>query len=204
MSTASRVLILQQNSSTFTACDVTYVPVLLIGYISAVGLKPPWDSPNKVNWMHTDLARWCRELNIPWKQGLPASYPIESTTMKVQRALVACSLECPAQYPNVLGELYHAFWYEKEAVQLPEIHRPIMAKVLGEELATKVMERSLTDEVKSLLKKNTSTAIGAGSPGIPWIRVLNLEGKEEFFWGFDHLGQVATFLGLKKLSESHL
>ena len=47
-------------------------------------------------------------------------------------------------------------------------------------------------------------AIDSGSPGLPWIKAVNAEGREEFFWGFDHLGQIGRFLGLEKPSVAHL
>ncbi|KIX95570.1 uncharacterized protein Z520_08690 [Fonsecaea multimorphosa CBS 102226] len=193
-----------KNSPVFEACDITYTPVLLVAYINAVGLKPPWSSPNKVNWIHTDVARWCREFKIPWNQGWPANYPFKATTLKVQRALVATSLECPDRYPDVICNLYHAFWCEKKGVQLPEVHEPMIAQVVGNELAAKILVRSTSEEVKSLLKHNTEAAIASGSPGVPWVKVVNEEGREEFFWGFDHLGQVVKFLGLQRLNGSHL
>ncbi|KIW95443.1 uncharacterized protein Z519_04027 [Cladophialophora bantiana CBS 173.52] len=191
-----------KNSPVFKSCDITYTPVLLVAYINAVGLKPPWSSPNKVKWMHTDVARWCQHFNIPWSPGLPANYPFKVTTLK--RALVACLLECPDRYPDVVDGLYHAFWYEKRGVQLPEIHGPIIAQIVGKELAARILDRSTSDEVKSLLKQNTDSAIANGSPGLPWIKAVNGEGQEEFFWGFDHLGQVARFLGLPRLNGPHL
>ncbi|OAP60576.1 hypothetical protein AYL99_05578 [Fonsecaea erecta] len=193
-----------KNSSVFKTCDITYVPVLIVAYVNAIGLKPPWSSPNKAKWFQTDIARWCREYNIPWNQGLPANYPFKVTTLKVQRVLVACSLECPSRYPDVLNALYHAFWVEKKGVQLPQVHEPIVARVVGDKLAAKIIVKSTTEEVKSLLKQNTEAAIASGSPGLPWIKAVNGEGQEEFFWGFDHLGQVVKFLGLRRLNESHL
>ncbi|ETI22508.1 hypothetical protein G647_06583 [Cladophialophora carrionii CBS 160.54] len=193
-----------KNSAIFRACEVTYTPVLLVAYINAVGLKPPWSSPNKVNWIQTDVGRWCQDCGIPWKQGWPANYPFEATTMEVQRALISCSLECPERFPEVVAVLYHAFWYEKKGVQLPEIHGPLIAKVVGAELAAKIRGRTATDEVKSLLRQHTDSALSGGSPGLPWIKATDLEGREQSFWGFDHLGQVARFLRLGRLNEAHL
>ncbi|KIW67050.1 hypothetical protein PV04_06327 [Phialophora macrospora] len=193
-----------KNSVVFRACDVTYIPVLIVAFIDAVGLKPPWGSPNKVRWIETDVGRWSRDFDIPWKQGWPANYPFKATTLKVQRALVACSLECPKQYPEVVAELFRAFWYEKRGVQLPEVHGPIIADVVGAELAARILDRSASEDVKSLLRRHTENAIGGGSPGVPWIKARNREGQEECYWGFDHLGQTARFLGLGRLSGAHL
>ena len=59
----------------------------------------------------------------------------------MQRALISCSLECPENYLEVLNKLYHAFWYQKKGAQLPEVHRSIIANVVGEEKADKILER---------------------------------------------------------------
>ncbi|KIW13293.1 hypothetical protein PV08_08481 [Exophiala spinifera] len=192
------------TSPVFKQCDVTYVPVLLVAFIKAVGLQPPWGSPTKPSYMTTDITRWARDYDIPWTPGWPANYPFKSTTLKVERFLVACSRECQQQYPNVIAALYHAFWVEKKAVQLSEVYEPIAADVLGQETAQKVIERSSTEEVKNLLKHNTDQCIASGSPGVPWIRAVNPQGQEECYWGFDHLGQAAQHLGLGKLKGPHL
>ncbi|KIW99605.1 uncharacterized protein Z518_11018 [Rhinocladiella mackenziei CBS 650.93] len=131
-----------KNSSTFKSCDVTYIPVLLVAYIKAIGLQPPWSSPNKINWMVTDITRSAREFNIPWTQGWPMNYPAMATTVKVQRVLVACSHECPERYPDVIGALFHAFWVEKKGVQLPEIYEPIITDILGKEISSRIVEQA--------------------------------------------------------------
>jgi hypothetical protein len=50
-------------------------------------------------------------------------------------------LESPDRYSDVLDRLYHAFWYEKKGVQLPAIHKAVIAEVVGEEMATRIMKR---------------------------------------------------------------
>lgn len=64
--------------------------------------------------------------------------------------LAACSLECPAQYPEVIGALYEAFWREKKGVQLPETYEPIVADVLGAENASRVFVRVCNTEFNLL------------------------------------------------------
>jgi len=193
-----------KNWPVFRSCDVTFVPVLLVAFIKATGLIPPWSSPNKVKWMETDLARWAREMGIPWRSGWPANYPMKATTMKVQRTLVACSRESPERCPDLIGALYHDFWVEKKGVQLPEVYEPIVTNILGRDVASSVIAKSSSEEIKTALRQNTEEAVGSGAPGLPWVRAVNSEGHEEGFFGFDHLGQVARFLGLDKPSGPHL
>ncbi|KAI1616254.1 thioredoxin-like protein [Exophiala viscosa] len=192
------------KSPIFRQCDITYIPVLLVAFIKLVGLNPPWSSPNKVNYLWTDMARWRAEYNIPWKQGFPENYPFKVTTLKVQRILTACMLESPLRQADLVAALYHAFWVEKKGVQLPEVHEPIVIKILGQNVGTRIIERSTSEEVKALLKQNTEDAVASGAPGLPWVKAVNATGREECFFGFDHIGQVTRFLGLEKLNGPHL
>ena len=56
-------------------------------------------------------------------------------------------------------------------------------------------------EVKERLKANTDQAFKSGAFGIPWFECTNIKGETEGFWGIDHLGQVADFLGLDRGSD---
>jgi 2-hydroxychromene-2-carboxylate isomerase len=62
----------------------------------------------------------------------------------------------------------------------------------------------MSDAIKSRLVQNTEEAIDCGSFGVPWMKAVRANGEEACFWGFDHLGQVARFLGLERLNTSHL
>ena len=55
-----------------------------------------------------------------------------------------------------------------------------------------------------MLRKNTENAMAEGACGLPWFTAYNAQGERDDFWGFDHVGQVATFLGLEKLPLPHL
>ncbi|KAK5275654.1 hypothetical protein LTR40_012696, partial [Exophiala xenobiotica] len=92
--------------------------------MSAMG--PADGLADKVNYMTSDITRWSRDFNIPWTSEWPENYPFKATTLKVQRVLMACSLECPERYPNLLAALYRAFWVDKKGVQLPGVYEPIV------------------------------------------------------------------------------
>ncbi len=145
---------------------------------------------------------------------------------QVLRTLVACSRECPERYPDLIAALYHEFWVEKKGIQLPEVYEPIVTSILGREAASRVIAKvcvaslmcprprqrtdnhysrqSSSEEIKAALKQNTEEAVAIGAPGVPWMRAVNSDGHEESFFGFDHLGQVARFLGLENLRGPHL
>ncbi|KAJ5580351.1 hypothetical protein N7450_006652 [Penicillium hetheringtonii] len=53
---------------------------------------------------------------------------------------------------------------------------------------------------KLCLRGNKSFKEGAF--GLPWFQCTNSEVKTEGFWGIDHLGVVADFLGLDRSRDS--
>jgi hypothetical protein len=59
-----------------------------------------------------------------------------------------------------------------------------------------------TTQGKALLTANTDQAFADGAFGLPWMVCTNAAGETEGFFGVDHLGQVAEFLGLRKGSGS--
>ena len=64
--------------------------------------------------------------------------------------------------------------------------------------------KSHSEEIKQLLRRNTQNAIESGVCGLPWFIATNSAGEKDVFWGFDHLGQVVTFLGLGWLPSPHM
>lgn len=51
---------------------------------------------------------------------------------------------------------------------------------------------------KKVLLENTERAFADGAFGLPWMFCTNAAGEKEGYWGVDHLGQVAQFLGLDR------
>lgn len=73
------------------------------------------------------------------------------TISQVQRVAVACALECPKQFCDILRALYSAFWAEGRGVQLPEVFTPILQELIGHELTSKVVQRVCKSNPLSLL-----------------------------------------------------
>ena len=53
-------------------------------------------------------------------------------------------LESPSHHADLIAALYHALWVEKKGVQLPEVHDPMVIKVLGQDVGMRVIERVCT------------------------------------------------------------
>ena len=111
---------------------------------------------DKEAYFDRDIARWAHQMDIPWKPGRPDGFPATrtsdvathfSTNMRekltraqVQRAVTACTIACSDKVGEIYDALFHAFWFEKKGVQLPEVYEPILKSVLGNELAEHVIE----------------------------------------------------------------
>jgi 2-hydroxychromene-2-carboxylate isomerase len=126
---------------------------------------------------------------------LPPGFPV--LTLQTMRALCALELLDPSKLPIALDALYHALWVERQSqVGKTEGFAPILEKVLGKELAGRVLEGMNGKEAKARLMGNTDVAFNGGAFGLPWWECTDGEGKQESFWGFDHFGQVVDFLGV--------
>ena len=87
---------------------------------------------------------------------------------------------------------------KRELVHTPEAAKSILGGFLGVEAAEEVLLRAASPEVKERLVRNTDEAVEEGAFGLPWFKATRGDGGVEWFWGFDHLGQVCEFLGLEK------
>ena len=123
-----------------------------------------------------------------------------------------------------LDALYQATWVERKPTHHLDVLREVLGGVLGQAETERgsylfypiftpyneqdhgkanwhhhphlVLQASTTSG-KQLLITLTDGAFDAGAFGLPWMVCTEPStGKTEGFWGVDHLGQVAQFLGL--------
>lgn len=116
------------------------------------------------------------------------------------RALCAIQTSDPAKLQQATEALYEAFWSRHELISKPEVVAANLSKALGEDVAKRAMEGAQGD-AKKTLTENTDRAFASGAFGLPWFECENAKGEKEGFWGIDHLGQVADFLGLERSKE---
>ncbi|KMU79920.1 hypothetical protein CISG_08202 [Coccidioides immitis RMSCC 3703] len=189
-----------RHSPVFAKCEVSYIPVLLGGIIKATNNNSPLYIKNKDKWINVERLRWSRYFNVPVTEGTVKGFPIQ--TLAVQRALCSVAAETPSKLVPCLDALYKSLWVEGNPdVGKPEGFTPILSQVLGEEAAEEAVRKSTTEEVKKMLLANSERAVTSGAFGLPWIECTNSEEKVESFFGVDHLGQVAAFLGLETSSD---
>lgn len=103
---------------------------------------------------------------------------------------------------GALDALWHEFFVKHTQTHEPHELRRILTDVLGDGAeADRVIGAAPSDAEgggKKTLTLNTEAAFRDGAFGLPWMVCTRPNGQSESFWGVDHLGQVATFLGLER------
>jgi 2-hydroxychromene-2-carboxylate isomerase len=189
-----------RHSPIISNVSISYTPIFLGGLMKACDNRPPLDIRNKGAWIEVERLRWSSLFKIPMSRDMPKGFPV--LTLSPMRALCALQILAPEMLPVALDALYTAFWVEaKSEVGKAEGFAPILEGVLGKELTQKVVEGMNGKEAKGRLMSNTDLALNDGAFGLPWWQCTNAEGKTESFWGFDHFGQVADFLGVERSGQ---
>ncbi|PWY93602.1 2-hydroxychromene-2-carboxylate isomerase [Aspergillus sclerotioniger CBS 115572] len=184
-----------KNSPVFAKCNITYVPIFLGGLMHACQNTAPINITNKNTWIDKERTRWARYFSVPIVQTTPEGFP--PRTLATQRALCAISQKSPDKLVSAFEALYRSFWVEGNPnIAQPECFGPVLERVLGKSETQTIMEAMNHAEIKAILTANTNRAFNIGAFGIPWFECTNTKGETEGFWGVDHLGQVADFLGL--------
>ncbi|KAJ5788323.1 hypothetical protein N7457_003313 [Penicillium paradoxum] len=186
-----------RNSSAFKKCEITYVPIFLGGLMHACGSSPPITIKNKKEYLDMQRVRWAGYFSVPIVKEFPKGFPF--STLPVQRALCAVSQKTPEKLPAVLDALFHAVWVQgNTSVGEPDGFASPLEGVLGKEETQWVLSAMKQPDIKALLTANTDRSFRSGAFGLPWFECTNSKGETEGFWGVDHLGQVADFLGLDR------
>jgi 2-hydroxychromene-2-carboxylate isomerase len=187
----------------FRDCDIVYVPVFLGGLMKACNNRPPIQIKNKDKWINEERIRWAELFDVPMNPGMPPSFP--PFTLNVMRQLVAldeadrAAGKSQERLVRCIEALYRAFFVDHQNHHEPATLSRVLASTLGsEEEAQKLAAAAGTAETKDALARNTDAAFQAGAFGLPWVTCTNAEGRTESFWGVDHLGLAATFLGREK------
>jgi len=188
-----------KHNATFKDVEVTLVPMFLGGLMKATANSPPITIKNKDKWIMQERLRWARLFDVPMHDEVVANFP--PNTMHTMRALAAIPPQDQDKLERVVEKLYAEFFVHLKPVESKDVFEPVLREVLGDEAAAKVIQQAST-EGKAALKKNTDRAFEAGAFGAPWFVCTRSDGQKDAFWGVDHMGQVADFLGLEKALSS--
>lgn len=161
--------------------DVTPIPVLFAGLLSAHGNVGPAEIPAKRRYILRDVARTAAGNGIPL--ALPPSHPFNP--------LLALRVTCAELDTPHLGRLvdamYRAVWGTGGGAETVEQVTEVLVTV-GLDPAD-VLARAAAPEVKARLRANTDAAIAAGVFGVP-----TMIADGELFWGFDAFPNLDQFL----------
>ena len=162
---------------------------------------------DKDKWINRERQRWAALLNVPMAHEQPPSFPPK--TLPIMRTLAAMlEIDCGRQDRLVcaLDALWQEFFVKHTATHEPsELKRVLEGAIGGSESINEILTRASSDEEwggKKALKRHTDDAFENGAFGVPWMICTRADGKTESFFGVDHLGQVAAFLGLEKPTAS--
>ncbi|KAK4242170.1 thioredoxin-like protein [Achaetomium macrosporum] len=203
---AYEVYYVLRHDPVFKNCDVTYVPIFLGGLMHKCGNTPPLKIKNKDTWINAERLRWARYFSIPMTTGLPPDFP--ANTLPIMRALCAIAASDTQQQQQqeqqeqprltrALDMLFAQYWVHEAATHKPEVLKQTLVGLFGEAETEKILDEASTTGKKALIE-NTDKAFADGAFGLPWMVCTNTKGETEGFWGVDHLGQVAQFLGLSR------
>ncbi|KAK0651335.1 thioredoxin-like protein [Cercophora newfieldiana] len=184
-----------RNDPLFTPISKTYTPIFLGGLMHKCGNTAPMRILNKDKWINAERLRWARLFGVPMSQNLPPEFP--ANTLGIMRALCALSEGAGGQgrLTEALDVLFRAYWVEGKRTFEGDVLRGMLAGIFGEAEAERILADAKTVG-KAKLLENTDKAFADGAFGLPWMVCTNAKGETEGFWGVDHLGQVAQFMGL--------
>ncbi|KAJ5085963.1 2-hydroxychromene-2-carboxylate isomerase [Penicillium argentinense] len=183
-----------RTSPVFSNCQIEYVPVLLRDLFQKCQNPPPITVKNKLQWINKERLYWASRFGVPMSETVPKGFP--AATADLQTALAGISKHAPEKLIAVTAKLFSIFWGNGDtSIVIPEKFTAVFESEMGRMSdATSVQDLSNAAS-KEILDKNTEMAFASGAFGLPWFECTNTDGDKEGFWGIDHLGRVADYLG---------
>ena len=159
--------------------------------------------PDKNKWIEDERRLWAQTFKVPMHEERPPNFP--PLTLNIMRCMAVLD-ETDGRHDQkrliqCLEALYKAFWLKQLETSTPEILYTVLEQTLGREEAKNIVNNA-SAQGKTTLAHNTDSAFNAGAFGLPWMVCTNPAGQVKSFWGVDHLGQVASFLGLTRPSTA--
>ncbi len=164
------------------ATTVTYKPVLMGKLFSHHEFRGPGDIPAKRAYELKKCFRIASQLNIDFHP--PHTFPFNPLAI-IRLATKHASSD---QTHFIIEKVFKLIWQNGLILEDPEI---ILRELKKEGVSQDVFDRSFEKEAKLELKQNIKEALSLNIFGVPTI---NVKENNEWFWGFDSLHDLSTFL----------
>ncbi len=154
-------------------------PITLGGLRKTTGHQMP--PAAQLKYMAEDTSRWARQYGVPMQ--IPKVFP--TSTIKALRATLAAGRL--GKQREAMRALFHTYWAEGDDLS----DAAVLERVLGSAGldGAALVKAADEDEIKDLLRRNTSLALDRGVFGVPTLFV-----GERSFWGNDRLHFVEAEL----------
>jgi len=166
-----------------TGSQLIYIPMLLGGVFKATGNASPATIPAKGRYMFQDLDRYAKRYNVPLK--FNPHFPIN--TLMLMRAVTGMQLRHPKRFQAFIDCLFTALWVEGRSLDDPATVAAVLTQHGFD--PNEVLALTADEEVKTVLKDNTETAVQRGVFGAPSMFIDN-----QLFFGQDRLDFVIEAL----------
>lgn len=168
-------------------------PFLLGGVMKATGNTPPASLPARAPYLLRDLLRQCDFHHLPIQ--IPDSFPTNS--LLAMRFLTATKQECPEKLRSFSEHLWQSHYGQGLEIATESALSQVFASpAFDPALIARLMQMSVTPEVKNALRAETEAAVEKGAFGAPTFFIHTPHGEEMFF-GSDRFHLVAQLLGQK-------
>ncbi len=166
-----------------TGSQLIYIPMLLGGVFKATGNASPATIQAKGRYMFQDLDRYAKRYNVPLK--FNPHFPIN--TLMLMRAVTGMQLRHPERFQAFIDCLFTALWVEGRSLDDPATVAAVLTQHGFD--PNEILALTADEEVKTVLKDNTETAVQRGVFGAPSMFIDN-----QLFFGQDRLDFVLEAL----------
>ena len=176
--------------------ELVYVPILLGAVFKAIGTAnlPMLEmSSVKRAYGSLDVQDWQKHWRLGTTMGFPSSLPAEFPVRTVLPLRAAIASECNRA---VVDALFRAVWVDDMPIGTAAATEAVLAPVVGEREAARLVALAAQPAAKGELKANTARALESGVCGVPSFQI-SVRGRlyGEVFFGQDRLeGAVSDAL----------
>ena len=161
--------------------DVAFRPMLLGAVMQATDNRPPREVVPKRAYLTADLKRWAHRYGVPFEW--PSVFP-QKTVTALRLAIAAGQEGC---FDAVHQPLFDAVWCDGRDLGDVTVLTDIL-QTAGLDAET-MLQRAVSDDIKSALRANTDEALARGVFGAPTFFV-----GDEMFFGNDRFDFVEEAL----------